>query len=467
MAFHRLSPHPFRSAMLALLAMAIATMGVLLVETMLHRSALERQRTAVTDRLAVISARLEGRLAAGLNLSRMLAAVVSTRPEIGNEELTALSTALMAGNPLVRSLAVARDNTVVFVHPTGGNSAAVGMNYMANPLQRDAVLRAIRTRSTVVAGPLELVQGGIGLVSRSPIFVGPTGDRYWGIAAAVLHVDALLRDAGADAPDSPIAVSIRGEDGLGLGGATFFGDEAIQRSQAVILDVRLADGSWRLYAIPRQGWLEAAPEQAVVRLAGAALVILLGIGVFFWSDSNQRVRALALTDPLTGLPNRALLGDRIQQAIVTAGRQGQLLAVLHLDLDDFKPVNDDFGHRAGDAALVAVADRLHGAVRRSDTVARVGGDEFVVVLAQIARVTDAMLVAEKIIEMLREPIDAQGHAVTLSASVGIAIYPQDGSDVATLVSRADQAMYRAKQAGKNRAAQYGAPLQLSPRVPAQ
>ncbi len=467
MAFHRLSPHPFRSAMLALLAMAIATMGVLLVETMLHRSALERQRTAVTDRLAVISARLEGRLAAGLNLSRMLAAVVSTRPDIGNDDLTALATALMAGNPLVRSLAVARDNTVVFVHPIGGNNAAIGMNYMANPLQRDAVLRAIRTRTTVVAGPLELVQGGIGLVSRSPIFVGPTGDRYWGITAAVLHVDALLREAGADDPDSPIALSIRGEDGLGPDGATFFGDETIQRSQPVTLDVRLADGSWRLYAIPRQGWLEAAPEQSVVRLAGGGLILLIGIGVFFWSDSNQRVRALALTDPLTGLPNRALLGDRILQAIVTAGRQGQLLAVLHLDLDDFKPVNDDFGHRAGDAALVAVADRLHGAVRRSDTVARVGGDEFVVVLAQIARVTDAMLVAEKIIEMVRQPIDAQGHSVTLSASVGIAIYPQDGSDVATLVSRADQAMYRAKQAGKNRAAQYGAPLHVTPRVPAQ
>jgi diguanylate cyclase (GGDEF)-like protein len=461
MALYRLSPHPYRSAMLALLAMALVTAGMLSLETMLHRSALERQRTAVTDRLAVISAKLEGRLAAGLNLSRVLAAVVSTRPDIGTDELNALSTTLMAGNPLIRSLAVARDNTLVFVHPLAGNEAAVGMNYMANPGQRDTVLRAIRTRSTVVAGPLELVQGGIGLVSRSPIFVGPAGGRYWGIAAAVLHVNALLRDAGADDPASPIAVSIRGEDGLGADGATFFGDEEIQRNQPVTLDVRLADGNWRLYAIPRNGWYRAAPEQNLLRLGGAALALAIGIGVFFWSDSNQRVRALALTDPLTGLPNRALLGDRISQALIAAGRQGQLLAVLHLDLDDFKPVNDAYGHRAGDAALVAVAERVHGAVRRSDTVARIGGDEFVVVLAQIARNSDAMLVAEKIVEMVRQPIDAQGHAVTLSASVGIAIYPQDGSDVATLVSRADQAMYRAKQAGKNRAAQYGAPLPVS------
>jgi len=451
--------------MLALLAMALVTVGVLSLEGMLHRSALERQRTAVTDRLAVISAKLEGRLAAGLNLSRMMAAVVAARPDIDNIELTALSTGLMAGNPLVRSLAIARDSTVVFNHPPAGNEAAIGMNYMANPAQRDAVLRAIRTRMTVVAGPLELVQGGIGLVSRSPIFVGSGGGRYWGIAAAVLHVDTLLRDAGADDPTSPISVSIRGEDGLGPDGATFFGDEAIQRNQPVILDVRLADGSWRLYAIPRDGWYQAAPERDMVRLGGGVLAVIIGIAVFFWNDSNQRVRALALTDPLTGLPNRALLGDRISQAIVAAGRQGQALAVLHLDLDDFKPVNDAYGHRAGDAALVAVADRVHGAVRRSDTVARVGGDEFVVVLAQITRNTDAMLVAEKIIEMVRQPIDAQGHPVTLSASVGIAIYPQDGSDVATLVSRADQAMYRAKQAGKNRAAQYGAPLSTNPPVP--
>lgn len=465
MALYRLSPHPYRSAMLALLAIALVTLGVLSVEGMLHRTALERQRTAVTDRLAVISAKLEGRLAAGLNLSRMLAAVISTRPDIGGEELDALCATLMAGNPLIRSLAVARDNTLVFVHPLAGNEAAIGMNYMANPAQRDTVLRAIRTRSTVVAGPLELVQGGTGLVSRSPIFVGPAGSRYWGIAAAVLHVDTLLRDAGADDPASPIVVSIRGEDGLGPEGATFFGDEAIQRSQPVTLDVRLADGSWRLYAMPRGGWYRVSPEQGMVRLGGAALAIVIGIAVFFWSDSNQRVRAMALTDPLTGLPNRALLGDRIAQAIISAGRQGQLLAVLHLDLDDFKPVNDAYGHRAGDAALVAVADRVHGAVRRSDTVARIGGDEFVVVLAQIARVSDAMLVAEKIVEMVRQPIDAQGHPVVLSVSVGIAIYPQDGGDVATLVSRADQAMYRAKQAGKNRAAQYGAPLQVNPPAP--
>ncbi len=451
--------------MLALLAVALVTVTVLALEGMLHRSALERQRTAVTDRLAVISAKLEGRLAVGPNLSRFLAAVVSTQPEIDEAELTALSATLMAGNPLIRSLAIARGSTLVFIHPRAGNEAALGMNYMANPAQRDAVLRAIRTRATVVAGPLDLVQGGKGLVSRSPIFVGPDGGRYWGITAAVLHVEALLRDAGADDRASPIAISIRGVDGLGPEGATFFGDEAIQRSQPVMLDVRLAEGSWRLYAIPRGGWYLAAPERDIVRVGGAMLALVVGVAVFLLSDSNQRVRTLALTDPLTGLPNRALLGDRISQAILAAGRQGQALAVLHLDLDDFKPVNDAYGHRAGDAALVAVADRLNGAVRRSDTVARVGGDEFVVVLAQIARHPDAMLVAEKIIELVRQPIDAQGNAVVLSASVGVAIYPQDGSDVATLVSRADQAMYRAKQAGKNRAAQYGAPLAPNPPVP--
>lgn len=465
MARHRLSPHRLRSAMLALLAVALVAAAVLVLEGMLHRSALERQRTAVTDRLAVVSAKLEGRLAVGPNLSRFLAAVISSRPEIDQTELTALSATLIAGNPLIRSLAIARGSTLVFIHPLAGNETAIGMNYMANAVQRDAVLRAIRTRTTVVAGPLQLVQGGTGLVSRSPIFVGPDGGRYWGIAAAVMHVDALLRDAGADDPASPIVVSIRGVDGLGPEGATFFGDEAIQRSQPVTLDVRLADGGWRLYAIPRTGWYAATPERDMVRLGGAAMALIVGIAVFLWNDSNQRVRALALTDPLTGLPNRALLGDRIAQAILAAGRQGQALAVLHLDLDDFKPVNDAYGHRAGDAALVAVADRLNGAVRRSDTVARVGGDEFVVVLAQIARPSDAMLVAEKIIEMVRRPIDAQGNAVILSASVGVALYPRDGNDVATLVSRADQAMYRAKQAGKNRAAEYGAPLTPNPPVP--
>ncbi|MGQ3075025.1 MAG: hypothetical protein ACT7A5_28440, partial [Ferrovibrionaceae bacterium] len=119
--------------MLALLAVALVTATVLVLEGMLHRSALERQRTAVTDRLAVISAKLEGRLSVGPNLSRFLAAVVSTQPEIDEAELTALSTTLMAGNPLIRSLAIARGSTLVFIHPRAGNESALGMNYMANP----------------------------------------------------------------------------------------------------------------------------------------------------------------------------------------------------------------------------------------------------------------------------------------------------------------------------------------------
>jgi diguanylate cyclase (GGDEF)-like protein/PAS domain S-box-containing protein len=166
-------------------------------------------------------------------------------------------------------------------------------------------------------------------------------------------------------------------------------------------------------------------------------------------DSEGRLAYLAQFDPLTGLPNRALLADRFAQMIVQARRHERPLGVLFIDLDEFKLVNDTLGHAGGDELLKEVAVRLQSAVRNGDTVARISGDEFAVVLADMARTEDAALVAQKILERLGAPVDVLGHEVFVTASVGIAAFPGDGSDAETLIGAADAAMYRAKQSGRN------------------
>jgi diguanylate cyclase (GGDEF)-like protein/PAS domain S-box-containing protein len=165
--------------------------------------------------------------------------------------------------------------------------------------------------------------------------------------------------------------------------------------------------------------------------------------------SEQRLAFLAQFDSLTGLPNRALLADRFAQMIEQTRRRGLILGVLFVDLDDFKAVNDTLGHAAGDELLKEVAGRLGEAVRPGDTVARISGDEFALVLADLARQEDAALVAQKIVERLAAPFQVSGHEVLVTASVGIASYPADGHDAETLLGAADAAMYRAKQSGRN------------------
>ena len=164
--------------------------------------------------------------------------------------------------------------------------------------------------------------------------------------------------------------------------------------------------------------------------------------------ANEQLRNIALYDNLTGLPNRLLLEDRMGQAMRRADRGGSHFTVMFVDLDRFKPVNDNFGHRAGDEVLKVVAQRLSGCVRKADTVARAGGDEFVIVLSEV-NAHDASLVGRKILDELSRPIRVERHELGISCSIGISVYPVDGRDMVTLMGNADAAMYQAKKDGRN------------------
>ena len=152
---------------------------------------------------------------------------------------------------------------------------------------------------------------------------------------------------------------------------------------------------------------------------------------------------------LTDLPNRALLNDRLTQAIVSARRHGTPLAVLFVDLDRFKHVNDSFGHAMGDVLLQSVAHRLLGCVRSSDMVSRLGGDEFVVVLSELDEVEDAAITANKVLTVLAAPHSVAQHDLEVTVSIGVSTFPHDGQDAETLIKKADTAMYHAKENGHN------------------
>jgi diguanylate cyclase (GGDEF)-like protein len=158
---------------------------------------------------------------------------------------------------------------------------------------------------------------------------------------------------------------------------------------------------------------------------------------------------LATRDPLTELPNRMLFNDRLEQGILAARRTGQSLALLFIDLDRFKNINDSLGHQVGDLLLKEVANRMEGCIRKGDTLSRLGGDEFVVTLEGLQQAEDAAQVAAKIIKALSRPCEIAGHTLTTSCSIGISIYPLDADDDRALMKNADTAMYHAKEKGRN------------------
>ncbi len=164
---------------------------------------------------------------------------------------------------------------------------------------------------------------------------------------------------------------------------------------------------------------------------------------------SDRVQHMATHDALTGLPNRTLLAELLHKALADARRHGRRVAVLFLDLDRFKMVNDTLGHHAGDLLLQAVAQRLQASLRAGDAVARQGGDEFIMVLSEVNGIQDAAAVAEKVIAAVSQPYDLSGNEFFTSTSIGIAIFPEDGEDADSLLKNADAALYRAKDAGRN------------------
>jgi diguanylate cyclase (GGDEF)-like protein/PAS domain S-box-containing protein len=193
--------------------------------------------------------------------------------------------------------------------------------------------------------------------------------------------------------------------------------------------------------------LEVRVQERTAELAGANR--LLQAEIVERRQAEARVHHMAYHDALTGLPNRALLAERLDRAMLTARRDGRKLAVMFIDLDRFKTINDSLGHLTGDHLLKEVANRLCRVVRAVDTVARLGGDEFVVLVPGVRAAEECALVGEKIIVALAEPVRFEGRNLHISPSIGICLCPDDGEDVETLMRKADAAMYHAKASGRN------------------
>ena len=225
-----------------------------------------------------------------------------------------------------------------------------------------------------------------------------------------------------------------------------FADEL---STTVPLD--LPGRSWVMHFRPAPAFYErfGTSRAPLILVMGLALTALLA----FYANSRARhageVLRLARRDYLTGLPNRSLLAERLPHALAAAKRDKRQLAVLFLDLDRFKHINDSMGHTVGDRMLEQVAARLSGTLRGEDTLTRMGGDEFVVLVENIRHEREAALLADKLVQTLSEPVDINGMPICLTTSIGISLYPQDAKTAEGLISNADAAMYRAKESGRN------------------
>jgi diguanylate cyclase (GGDEF)-like protein/PAS domain S-box-containing protein len=397
-------------------------------------------------------------------------------------------------NDLV-GIAIIRDRVIVWANPAyermlgvgpgqlGG--AAIRAHYPSEQAYRDfgAAAYPVIAAGGVFHGHVELVRRDgrhIWIDASGSLHNPDTGEILWGLVeiTALVQVERNLKEAqaiakigswdvdlvthtqswsdemcrlyGLPAPPPPddCVASIHPDDR-----EMFHAALAKAQAERSKLDlthrVLAADGAVKYVHVV--GEFQFAADGSPLRVAGTAQdVTQIKLQELALKQSEQRSTRLAYYDALTDLPNRRMLLERMEQSLSQARRARRSLAIMYLDLDRFKQVNDTFGHEVGDGLLKEVARRLTACVRATDTVARPSGDEFIIVLSEIAEANDAVLVADKILRSLGEPIAVGDQALTITASIGIAIYPVNGAeDARALLNAADTAMYAIKKTGRN------------------
>ena len=406
----------------------------------------QAERAVLQAEAATVRSRLESELNATLSLSLGLSTFVLAKPDFSQADLAQVAASLIRLQPAIRSVALAPDNVIRYIYPLAGNQKALGLRYLEVPTQRDAVLRLMREQRPVTAGPIELAQGGVGIINRIPIiFTRPdSSPHYWGLASVAINPLPIFERAGirSDTRDS-VRYALRGKDGLGARGEVFLGDAALfDDPNAVLMEVVIPGGSWQLAACP----LAPADEYGLwVQVLLGVLAAVAGALMAYSLSAHQRIRSMALHDHLTGLANRRQFKLRGQDLFALARRSGCHLTLLNIDIDDFKSINDTYGHAAGDAVLVYVANTLRRCCRESDLLARVGGDEFVVLLPD----TPAGPPLDALLDRLHAAIDVMLPGaevpIRLHISIGVATCSDATPTLDALMHEADEAMYRAKE----------------------
>jgi two-component system sensor histidine kinase ChiS len=281
-------------------AALLAAWLVLALVWVINRSEQERfqqqNRADVLNKLSTVRARLEGRLNQRLFLERGLVAYVSTiNPEVDQKQFESLARVIVAQQPGIRSVALYKDNVVTHMYPLAGNESVIGFSPMSIPAEREAIERAKRTRSTVVAGPIDLLPKGIAFISRTPIFLTPSGGtpesgRYWGLVGIIIEQSNLFKEAGLFDANAKLQYAVRGKDGLGAKGEVFFGDAKIFQRRPVTLEVTLPNGSWVLAAVPAGGWPINPPISQWLWIGGGLLALLAGGLVFILVSAPAQLR---------------------------------------------------------------------------------------------------------------------------------------------------------------------------------
>lgn len=360
----------------ALLAALLVLATEQVIEHFAQQRALEMEKASVLGELSALRARLEGVVNANLFLVHGLTAVIAAKPDMDQSEFAGIARHLVDERHALRNIAAAPDLVISLMYPLAGNEAAIGLDYRTHPEQRQAALRARDSGHSVLAGPLNLKQGGIGFIAREPVFLAPAhpgGERhFWGLVSAVIDAETLYHKAGLRDPGIGLDLALRGNEG---GGAVFFGDASVFARQPVALDVTLPGDTWHIAALPTAGWGHPGNGVKLIRLMGLLAAVAAAIMAFRLARGNQALRETAarwresqnlFEHFMANLPAGTYIRDTADDHMLFQNRW----------LCDNLPCRDEAGAESPTARAMAAIDQrvlIEGQLRRQESLTAANG----------------------------------------------------------------------------------------------
>lgn len=405
----------------------------------------QQAKEKLQSELALARYRIEATVFRDTYLADSLSTVIAINPEFADQEWGSVAHKLWSKASLVRNVAMAPDDVIKNVYPVEGNEKAIGLDFRTVPNQYRAVLKARETQQVVLAGPLELVQGGIGLIARYPIFTdAPRNEQYWGTVSVVLNYDKLIEDSGLFDVQG-IETALVAYDPDSNEGRVIDGNESVMSTFDIQYPIYLPDGQWELFAQYKdlKNTDSVIGFKRIVMVFGSFTSMIVYILLVFLFNSYMRAQKLSLHDDLTHVPNRRFLLNELNR-LMSEKQNLVEFTILNIDLNHFKGVNDTYGHEAGDELLKHVAQRLQHSLRSTDFVSRIGGDEFIVILHRTTAITDVIKAIHKIHLTFEEsPLVWRNERIYAQLSVGHHSYSGEADPLAIneILTKADASMY--------------------------
>ncbi|MFT6405517.1 MAG: diguanylate cyclase (GGDEF)-like protein [Marinomonas primoryensis] len=436
-------------------------------------SIIDQQKSFLNGLSRTQASILERRLSSVFTSAQILAFEVEHR-DGDNEWFDEYANNLIQSIGGIENLQLAPDGIIEKIYPLEGNESAIGLDVVSMPRLREEAMLAIKDKRLFALGPVPLVQGGVAVISRAPIFLyrGTQREIFWGLASAVIYLDNLLeatqlKQLENEGYQYSLSRKHAGTNEKIILSSSFTPLTDIQSSTDLILPV----GTWTL-SVSKTLDAQLTARSITGYVISLLVAFLLSIALYailiqplrlrkLVKEKTTELQQLAYQDPLTGLPNRRYLQDRLPRILYSNQKRKRISAFIYFDLDNFKRINDTIGHDVGDKVLALVADRLNKLKGRSDLVVRLGGDEFGILIGDINDQKEAETHANKILESIRAPLKMDTKEYILSTSLGIAMIPEHGYDLVTIMQNADMALYQAKSKGKNQFSFYTEKMKIS------